>query len=185
MRKNKLVFAAAVSAFVLLMGISYFLYGSLSRREQKGFGASESQAAESKIAAVDFTVLDSNGKEIKLSDMRGKPTVINFWATWCPPCRSEMPHFQDAYESLGDEVNFMMIDLLAGGETRQKARQYADSEGFSFPIYYDATGEASGKYNVSAIPTSIFVDADGSIIETVIGAMNAATLRKNLDKAVK
>jgi thiol-disulfide isomerase/thioredoxin len=183
--KRKSVFAAAVSAFVLFMGVSYFSYDNLSRDERNGFGASEGQAAESKGAAADFTVLDSNGKEVKLSDMRGKPTVVNFWATWCPPCRSEMPHFQDAYESLGDKVNFMMIDLLGGGETRQKARQYADSEGFSFPIYYDATGEASRKYNVSAIPTSIFIDADGSITETVIGAMNAATLRKNLDKAGK
>jgi thiol-disulfide isomerase/thioredoxin len=180
--KNKLVFTAAVSVFVLFMAVSYFSYGNLSSRDARNaFGASEGRAAESKTAAADFTVLDSNGKEVKLSDMRGKPTVVNFWATWCPPCRSEMPHFQDAYESLGEKVNFMMIDLLGGGETQQKARQYADSEGFSFPIYYDATGEASGKYNISAIPTSIFIDADGNITETVIGAMNAATLRKNLD----
>ncbi|MDR2779664.1 MAG: TlpA family protein disulfide reductase [Synergistaceae bacterium] len=183
--KNKLIFAAAVTAFVLFMGMSYFSYDKLSRKEENGFGAKEIQTAESKIAAADFTVLDSNGKEVKLSDMRGKPTVVNFWATWCPPCRSEMPHFQKAYESLGEKVNFMMIDLLAGGETRQKARQYAGGEGFSFPIYYDATGEASGKYNVSAIPTSIFIDANGSVTETVIGAMNASTLMRNIDKAGK
>jgi thiol-disulfide isomerase/thioredoxin len=182
--KKKLILASATLAFALFLGISYISYGALSRGETGGLGAGE--ATESAVkAAPDFTVLDSNGKEVKLSDMRGKPTVVNFWATWCPPCRSEMPHFQDAYESLGESVNFMMVDLPAGGETMQKARQYADDEGFSFPIYFDADGDASGKYNVAAIPTSIFINADGNVTETVIGAMNAATLRKNLDKAAE
>jgi thiol-disulfide isomerase/thioredoxin len=180
--KNKLLFAAAVSVFALFLGVSYLLYGNLSREAPNGLGVSEGEAAESKTAATDFIVLDSGGKEVRLSDMKGKPTVVNFWATWCPPCRSEMPHFQEAYESLGDSVNFMMIDL---GETQQTARQYADGEGFTFPVYYDVTGDASGKYNISAIPTSIFIDAEGNITDTVIGAMNAGTLRRNIDKAEK
>jgi thiol-disulfide isomerase/thioredoxin len=174
--KKKFVLVAAVLAFVLFIGASYFSYGLLSE------GASAGVKTAKKTAA-DFAVLDSGGNSVRLSDLRGKPTVVNFWATWCPPCRSEMPHFQTAYDEMKNEVNFMIIDLLGGGETRDKAEQYLKEQGFSFPVYYDTTGEASGTYEVSAIPTSLFIDAAGNLTGQSVGAMDLATLKSGIDSA--
>jgi thiol-disulfide isomerase/thioredoxin len=172
--RKKIVLLAAVLAFVLFIGASYFAYGVLSK------GASVGVKTAAKPAA-DFAVRDSEGNSVRLSDLRGKPTVVNFWATWCPPCRSEMPHFQTAYEEMKGDVNFMMIDLVGSGETRDKAEKYLREQGFSFPVYYDTTGEASGTYEVTAIPTSLFIDAAGNLTGQSVGAMDLATLKSGIN----
>ncbi|MDR1579275.1 MAG: TlpA family protein disulfide reductase [Synergistaceae bacterium] len=174
--KKKFVLAAAVLAFVLFIGASYFSYGLLSEGASAGVSTAKKPAA-------DFTVRDSGGNSVRLSDLRGKPTVVNFWATWCPPCRSEMPHFQAVYEEMKGEVNFMMIDLVGGGETQDKAEDYLRQRNFSFPVYYDTTGEASGTYGVNAIPTSLFIDASGNITGQTVGAMDLATLKSGINSA--
>lgn len=174
--KKKIVLVVAVLAFVLFIGASYFSYNVLSE------GASAGVKAAKKTAA-DFAVQDSGGNSVRLSDLRGKPTVVNFWATWCPPCRSEMPHFQAAYEEMKGEVNFMMIDLVGGGETRDKAEDYLSKQGFSFPVYYDTTGEASQTYEVTAIPTSLFIDAAGNLTGQSVGAMDLDDLKSGINSA--
>jgi peroxiredoxin len=167
--KKKLTLAAALLAFAAFMAASYFGYGSLSRGASAG-------VSRAKTKAPDFTVTDSSGKQVKLSDLRGKPTVVNFWATWCPPCRGEMPHFDEAYREIGGEVNFMMVDLVGGGETPGKAKKFVADQGFTFPVYFDETGEAARRYEVSAIPTSLFVDAEGNLAATSVGAINKQSL---------
>jgi thiol-disulfide isomerase/thioredoxin len=174
--KKKIALAVAVSVFVLFIGASYFSYGLLSEGTSTGVSAAQKPAA-------DFAVRDSDGNSVRLSDLRGKPTVVNFWATWCPPCRSEMPHFQTVYEEMKDEVNFMMIDLVGGGETQAKAEDYLKEQGFSFPVYYDTTGEAASTYDVAAIPTSLFIDASGNLTGQSVGAMNLANLRSGIYSA--
>ncbi|MBP3544577.1 MAG: TlpA family protein disulfide reductase, partial [Lachnospiraceae bacterium] len=72
-----------------------------------------------KVPAPDFTVIDAEGNEVKLSDMRGKPVVVNFWASWCGPCKMEMPEFEEVYKELGDEVHFMMVNLTDGWQETQ------------------------------------------------------------------
>jgi thiol-disulfide isomerase/thioredoxin len=174
--KKTVILVVSALAFALFIGASYFSYSLLSK------GASAGVMTSNKPAG-DFTVRDSGGNNVRLSDLRGKPTVVNFWATWCPPCRSEMPHFQTVYEEMKDEVNFMMIDLVGGGETQDTAEEYIKSQGFSFPVYYDATGEAAGTYEITAIPTSLFVDAAGNLTGQTVGAMDMADLRSGIDSA--
>jgi thiol-disulfide isomerase/thioredoxin len=174
--KKKIVLVAAVLAFVLFIGASYFSYGVLSEGASAG-------VRTAKKPAPDFVVMDSGGNDVRLSDLRGKPTVVNFWATWCPPCRSEMPHFQTVYEETNGEVNFMMIDLVGGGETREKAEDYLRQNGFSFPIYYDTTGDASQMYNITAIPTSLFIDAEGNLTGQSVGAMDLEDLKSGIASA--
>ena len=89
-----------------------------------------------KITAPDFTVLDYNGNEVKLSDFKGKPVVLNFWATWCFYCKEEMPDFNTAYEKYPD-VEFLMLNATDGyQETIESAKEYYEAEGFNFNIYF-------------------------------------------------
>ena len=174
--KKKLIFVIALTAFALFLGISYFGYGALSRGASAG-------VVKARTKAPDFTVLDSNNNKVKLSDMKGKPVVVNFWASWCPPCRAEMPHFEEAFRETGTEVQFMMIDLVGGGETKDKAKKFVRGEGFTFPIFFDTTGEAARQYDVSAIPTSVFVDAEGNIAGMSTGMLDKKSLMEGIKLA--
>ena len=129
----------------------------------------------------DFTVLDRDGNPVKLSDLRGKPVILNFWASWCGPCQSEMPDFQQAYETYGDDVHFMIVNVTDGSrETVETARAYVDGQGYTFPIYFDTTLEAAILYGASAIPLSVFMDAEGRYVAHASGALSAATLQKGI-----
>ena len=174
--KKKLGFVIALLAFALFLGISYFGYGALSQGASAG-------VVRARTKAPDFTVLDSNGNNVKLSDMKGRPVVINFWASWCPPCRAEMPDFEEVFREMGTEVRFMMVNLTGGGETRDKADQFVENNGFTFPIFYDMTGEADRQYEVRAIPTTIFVDADGNLAGTATGMLDKNSLMEGLKLA--
>lgn len=147
--------------------------------EQKNPQTSESE--ENKTKAPDFTIYDSDGNSITLSDMEGKPIVLNFWASWCPPCKGEMPYFDTVYLDMGDEVQFLMVDLVDDNrETIEKGMDFIASEGFSFPVYFDTTNEAGSVYGVRSIPTTYFIDKDGYIVTGVQGAIDEDTLRKGI-----
>ncbi|MBR4579185.1 MAG: TlpA family protein disulfide reductase [Oscillospiraceae bacterium] len=129
------------------------------------------------VAAPDFTVLSLEGEEVSLSDYRGQPVVINFWATWCPPCRSELPAFQSAWERYGDRVQFMMVDLTDGSrETEEGVRDFLEENGYSFPVYLDTEYDGAESYGVSSIPMTILVDARGNILGGQIGAVADSAL---------
>ena len=132
--------------------------------------------------APDFTVTDRSGNAVKLSDLRGKPVILNFWASWCGPCQSEMPDFQRAYEAYGEDIHFMIINVTDGSrETVETARAYVDERGYTFPIYFDTTLEAAILYGASSIPLTVFLDAEGHFVAYASGALNAATLQKGID----
>jgi thiol-disulfide isomerase/thioredoxin len=123
-------------------------------------------------------VQDANGDEVKLSDMRGKPTIVNFWASWCPPCKSEMPEFDQVYAELGEEIQFMMVCIADGHrETSQTGAAFISDSGYAFPIYFDVTMGASTTYEVWSIPSTFFIDAKGNMITRAEGAINEETLR--------
>lgn len=142
----------------------------------------ESQARDSEqVAAPDFTALDADGNEVKLSDLRGKPVVLNFWASWCPPCKREMPEFDKVYAELDGEVTFMMVDMTDGQrETMEIGAAFIAESGYSFPVYYDVNQEAAYGYGVSSIPTTFFIDKDGYIVTGAQGQINEELLRKGI-----
>ena len=134
------------------------------------------------FTAPDFTVVDLAGKEHKLSDFVGKPIVLNFWASWCGPCKSEMPDFQKAYETYGDRIHFVMVNLTDGsGETVKTATDFIASAGYTFPVYYDTLSDAAMTYGVNAVPVTYFIDSSGQLIAYGQGALDAATLQSGID----
>ena len=136
-------------------------------------------------AAPDFTVTDGGGNRVSTADLSGKPVILNFWATWCPPCRSELPAFDKLYRQYGNEVSFMMIDLTDGyRETVEGVKKFMSENGYTCPVYYDTEGSAAEAYSVSSIPFTVAVGRNGNIVGTHLGAMSEAALEK-LIKTVK
>ncbi len=131
--------------------------------------------------APDFTVYDADGKPVKLSDMKGKPVVLNFWASWCPPCKAEMPDFDAVCKEYEGKVTFMMVNLTDGErETVESARNFIHMMEYSFPVYYDTDMEASNTYGIQSIPTTFFIDADGGLVAYGSGALSENELRRGI-----
>ena len=134
------------------------------------------------VQAPDFTVYDADGEAVSLSDFAGTPVVLNFWASWCGPCQSEMPDFEQAYQDYGDRVQFLMVNATDGSrETVDTASAFVQEQGYTFPVYYDTDNDASMTYGVYALPTTYFIGADGSAVARASGALDAELLQKGLD----
>ena len=144
--------------------------------------ATPATAAPKKNTAPDFTVLDSYGSSVRLSGKFGKPIVINFWATWCSPCRQELPDFNRLYSEYGDRVTFMMVNLTDGlRDTVEGTKSFVAQNGYTFPVYFDTSSSGANAYGVSSIPQTTFIDRNGNVYTTRIGSMNESTLRGYLD----
>ena len=153
-------------------------------------GASASAQAASGAAAAyhldrDFTVTDAEGNRVRLSDFAGQPVVVNFWATWCGYCVSELDEFERAWETYGDRVAFLMVDLTDGSyETVKTARAFLQQKVYRFPDYYDTLYEAQQAYSVSAIPVTLVLDASGNQVALHIGAIDGDELDRLIRTAL-
>ncbi len=132
--------------------------------------------------APNFTVLNENGDSVQLSDYIGKPVVINFWATWCPPCKAELPAFNKACAEYKDVV-FLMVNLTDGTrDTKAVVDAFIAEAGYTFPVYYDTEYSAAYAYNVSSIPATYFINAEGRVVSSHVGMMDYATLVKGIER---
>lgn len=131
--------------------------------------------------APDFTMETASGEEVALSDLFGKPIVLNFWATWCGFCKEEMPMIQKIYEEFSEDVEFVLLDMVDGGkETVEKAAAYIEEMGFTFPVYYDTKQEGAYAYYVNSLPLTYFIDAKGNLVVYAKGQMTEKMLRKGI-----
>ncbi len=155
--------------------------GQTGMENGQSAAANEGGQSEDENKAPDFTVENADGEAVSLSSMEGKPVVLNFWASWCPPCKSEMPDFQKAYETYGEEIQFMMVDLTDGSrETRETAGKFIEEQGFTFPVYYDVNQEGVYAFYVSAVPATYFIDEKGMIVAAGKGMLDEEALEKGI-----
>lgn len=141
-----------------------------------------------KNMAKDFTVYNMDGEPVKLSDYKGKkPVVINFWASWCPPCKEEMPFFQEATNAYSsDDIEILMINLTDGmRETKETALNYMKENNYSMNVMFDIEFSAAEAYIINSIPRTIFVDKDGYISGEYSGMINKDLLNDNIEKLMK
>lgn len=131
--------------------------------------------------APDFVVSGLDGNPIQLSALRGKRVLLNFWATWCPPCRYEMPALQEAYTAhADDDFVILAINYL---ETSEEVRAFLESFGLTFPVGIDSSGDVFRGYRVISIPTSFFINRDGVIIALYRGPLTKEAIEQALSKA--
>ena len=196
---SKKALLALVLAFAALIIGASFLYDGLSDRNpaQQQLATMPNQTTaptadetapdsteeeELVIPALDFTVYDADGNAVKLSDFYGKPIVLNFWASWCGPCKSEMPDFQKACTDLEGEVQFLMVNMTDGSrETLDTAKAFLADSGYTFPVFFDTDTDAAIKYSVYALPTTYFINAEGNLVAYAEQALSADVLQMGID----
>ncbi|WP_427109464.1 peroxiredoxin family protein [Lysinibacillus xylanilyticus] len=137
----------------------------------------------------DFTLTSLDGKDVTLSELRGKKVVLNFWATWCPPCKAEMPHMQNYYEQYAkkDNVEIIAVNLTnAERDVTDDAKvdsvmTFRDSYNLTFPILLDPKNSAGEDYQILTIPTTYFIDTNGYIQRAIKGPMNVEMLKQYVE----
>lgn len=125
--------------------------------------------------AINFKLNTLDGKEISLNDFKGKKVFLNFWATWCPPCRQEMPELEKLYqESKDSDLVILTINL---GEDAKTVKSFMDKNNYNFNIALDLDQDVAIKYNIVSIPTSIFIDSEGNLVSKKIGPMTLEEMK--------
>jgi thiol-disulfide isomerase/thioredoxin len=131
-------------------------------------------------AAPDFALQDLGGNEVRLSDFAGRPVLINFWNTWCPPCLGEMPDLEEIYQSESDGgLEILAVNLLYQETDRKEVEDFTRELGLSFPILLDE-GQVAADYRVVTLPTTIFVDKEGIVHQIQVGPVNKSFVRSVL-----
>ncbi|MEI4801894.1 TlpA disulfide reductase family protein [Bacillus sp. FJAT-51639] len=132
--------------------------------------------------APDFELSKLDGTKVKLSDLKGKKVIVNFWATWCGPCQQEMPDMQEFYSKYQKDVEILAVNYTVseGTEGKEKVRKFAEAKGITFPVLLDTDIKVTTTYKVITIPTSYFVDTKGVIQDKFIGPMTVKELEKRV-----
>ena len=128
--------------------------------------------------APDFTLQFADGSKTQLSDWQGQPVVLNFWATWCAPCREEMPEFVAAYDRYRDDG--LVIVGVNAQESASQAAEFMGNFGMTFPVALDTRGDVQQLYNVRGLPTTVFIDREGRVVERWAGLLRASALEELL-----
>ena len=184
-KRAKIIIGAA--AFALLLILAVIGYNLLSQRVKPQQNAAASSSQASKTSAPDFTVQDAGGNHVSLSDFKGKPVVLNFWASWCPPCKAEMPDYEKMFRQYSRQgVVFMMVNMTDGSrETTATAKQFLKENNYTFTAYFDVDSSAANAYGISSIPDSLFIDKAGNIVNAYEGMIDAAAMKKNIEAIMK
>lgn len=162
---------------------------SSQAQAKSGAGSSSAQSGASsasehpKVAAPDFVLKDQYGNTHKLSDYKGKTVFLNFWATWCPPCRGEMPDIEALYKKYGGNTGDLIVLGVANPKTNERpsnqdvtvpeVQKFLTDNKYTFPVVMDTTGEVLSAYGISAFPTTFMIDAEGNVFGYASGALTA------------
>lgn len=163
-----------------------------SDETQPGENAASTEE-ENKISlppAIDFTLTDQYGNSHTLSDYKGKTVFLNFWATWCPPCRAEMPDIQKLYEEYDTEGDDALIVLgiaspdIGGEKSEEGVKQFLEENGYTYPVLMDTTGEQFMNYGVTSYPTTFMIDRDGNVFGYVSGSLSGDMMKSIVEQTM-
>lgn len=164
-----------VIVLVLLAGLAVFAWSDTTLANE-----------ESKVLVPDFALVNSAGETFRLSDYRGQIVVLNFWASWCPPCRAEMPEFQELhteFEESGEAVLFLLNQIDGRQETAKKGTEYLESNNLTMTNLLDYGSVGRQIFGIPGLPTTVVVDAEGYMSGYVVGATTKATVLQMVEEA--
>ena len=165
-----------VIGLVLIVGGIWFISSRLPIGSE---GISSEPAPVAGSPAPDFALKNLDGETIRLSDFKGKPVIVNFWATWCGPCRAEFPEFQEVAIENGDNLVIIGVNHTSS-DTPSLVPDFVQEFGITFPIVLDETGETVKTYRVLGLPTTVFIDRSGIVSEVFTGPVNKAYIDSKL-----
>lgn len=185
-----LMFTGKMNAF------TGYLSGTTSKSETKKPDKQAEEKTEEKeeeengeMAAIDFTLHDQYGKEHSLSDYKGKTIFLNFWATWCPPCKAEMPDIQKLYESYGKDGEVVILGVAApdfGNETDEDGiKAFLKENGYTYPVLMDTTGELFMQYGITSYPTTFMIDKEGNVFGYVSGQLSEDMMKSIIRQTIE
>ncbi|ANB61065.1 TlpA family protein disulfide reductase [Anoxybacteroides amylolyticum] len=161
-----------VIAIILLLGLTgYGIWQALAAGQTKEVGLAVSDTAP------DFVLKTLDNKTVRLSELRGKTVILNFWATWCPPCQQEMPDLEKFYNDYKSSVEFLSVNLTSQ-DSREKVASFIEQYGIIFPVVLDTKGKILKLYNIQMIPTTYILDKNGVIRKKVLGPLTYKQLQE-------
>jgi peroxiredoxin len=170
-KKNRLILRSVILV-MLSAAIIFVLYSNFAKDTKKVAAIGEE--------APDFVLKDLEGNEYKLSDYRGKGVFLNFWGTWCEPCKDEMPYMQNQYKKYKDEgVEIIAINV---GETKIAIENFAKQYNLSFPIVVDESGEVQKAYGIFPLPATYLINSDGIIVDYIESTMTEEMVQQYMEK---
>ncbi len=172
-----------ISILILLAGAAWIWF---SRLPSDSISSQSISAPQVSFLAPDFSLTTLSGDNFVLSDLKGSPVIINFWASWCPPCRAEMPAFQQVFAEYADQGLIIAAVNATNQDSISEASAFASENYLAFPVPLDKTGSVSRSYNLHSLPTTIFVDNQGIIKKIIIGGpIPTALIRVQVEKLVQ
>jgi peroxiredoxin len=174
-----IIFWLLVALSALCIGVGAWWLATYSSSEQ---ASAPPPVAVAQAPAVDFQLGDLDGRQVRLSDLRGQVVLLNFWATWCPPCKAEMPDLQALYRDQGAAHRFVVVGVDVE-EDRAVTQAFARQFGLSFPLLVDSAGQVSNDhYGIRALPTSLIIDRDGKVRYRWTGQQSRSAMQQMLAK---
>lgn len=164
-------FLKALIAIILIFGVGYTIYTNFI--EKKEVSADESNLTPN------FTLEDLQGKEVQLKDYRGKGVLLNFWASYCPPCEKEMPYLESAYKDYKDKgIEVLAVDVA---EPKMIVNFFVSKKKLSFPILLDKNADIAKLYNVETLPITFLINDKGEIVQKISGELTEVKIRHYLE----
>lgn len=146
----------------------------------------EISAPQTGFLAPDFSLTTLDNQPVRLSELRGKVILLNLWASWCPPCKAEMPALERTYQAYKDQGLVVLAVNSTIQDSRSAAQTFMEANQLTFPVPLDTQGEVTRLYRVQSLPTTFFIGPDGMIREVVIGGpMSEALLRSRVENLLK
>ncbi len=185
---NKMILTIAVIAIVVVALGYAFINSSKKEVAVKAPTPTNTPAATTTSAnttadtqqmpmAPDFTLMDLQSKPVKLSDYRGKVVFVNFWATWCPPCRREIPSFIKLIDKYGKD-GFIVLGIAVDSREFDKVAPFAKKLGMNYPVLYDSKGVSNLYGGIQSIPTTFVVNREGKVVYRIVGSRPADTFEE-------
>ncbi|MRX71050.1 thiol-disulfide oxidoreductase ResA [Bacillus lacus] len=170
MKKNRLMIRSAI-LLVLALAIGYTLYTNFFTNKE---------IVKAGGTAPDFLLTDLNGNTHQLSDYRGKGVFLNFWGTWCEPCKREMPYMENQYQHYRQKgVEVLAVNIA---ESNLSVQNFADEYGLNFPIVLDKDRQVLNAYGVKPLPTTFLIDKDGKVVKVHSGQLTERTIQEFMDQ---